>query len=90
MTGLPLLSIAIWLPAVGALLLLFVSNRDNARDALIRNLTLTVSLLTATTSTVSVISPSCMAKFAVRRPSAFSSNPVRCAFRNPCSSAATV
>ncbi len=46
MTGWPLLSIAIWLPVVGAALLLFVSNRDNARDGLVRNLTLAISLVT--------------------------------------------
>ncbi len=46
MTGFPILSLAIGLPLVGALLLLFVSNRDGAKDALIRNLTLGVSLLT--------------------------------------------
>jgi NADH-quinone oxidoreductase subunit M len=42
----PLLSIAIWLPVVGALLLLFIGNRDGRRDSLIRNVTLAVSLLT--------------------------------------------
>jgi NADH-quinone oxidoreductase subunit M len=46
LTGFPILSLAIGLPLVGALLLLFVSNRDGAKDALIRNLTLGVSLLT--------------------------------------------
>jgi NADH-quinone oxidoreductase subunit M len=42
----PLLSIAIWLPVVGALLLLCIGNRDGRRDGLIRNVTLGVSLLT--------------------------------------------
>ena len=46
MTGFPILSLAIGLPLMGALLLLFVSNRVGAKDALIRNLTLGVSLLT--------------------------------------------
>jgi NADH-quinone oxidoreductase subunit M len=45
-TGLPILSIVIGLPLVGAVLLLFISNRDGAKDALIRNLTLGVSLVT--------------------------------------------
>jgi NADH-quinone oxidoreductase subunit M len=45
-TGLPLLSIAIWLPVVGALLLLFIGNADGRRDGMIRRLTLGVSLLT--------------------------------------------
>jgi NADH-quinone oxidoreductase subunit M len=43
---LPLLSLVIWLPAVGALLLLLIGNRDSARDALIRQLTLAISLVT--------------------------------------------
>ena len=46
MTGLPLLSIAILLPLAGAILLLFIGNRDGAKDGLIRNLTLAVSLVT--------------------------------------------
>ena len=47
MTGLPILSLVIGLPLVGALLLLlFVDNRDRSKDALIRNITLGVSLLT--------------------------------------------
>jgi len=46
-TGLPILSLVIGLPLVGALLLLlFVDNRDRSKDALIRNITLGVSLLT--------------------------------------------
>ena len=45
MNGLPLLSIAIWLPTAGALLLLLINNRTGERDALIRNLTVGVSLL---------------------------------------------
>jgi NADH-quinone oxidoreductase subunit M len=44
--GLPLLSIAILLPIVGAVLLLFVSNRDGSKNALVRNLTLAISLAT--------------------------------------------
>jgi NADH-quinone oxidoreductase subunit M len=43
---LPLLSIIVWLPVAGALLLMFVGNRDGHRDGLVRNLTLGVSLLT--------------------------------------------
>ncbi len=43
---LPLLSITIWLPVVGALLLLFINNRDATRDRLVRNVTLGVSLAT--------------------------------------------
>jgi NADH-quinone oxidoreductase subunit M len=46
LTGLPLLSIAIWLPFVGALLLLFINNKDGQRDSFVRNLALGVSLLT--------------------------------------------
>ncbi len=46
MTGLPLLSLAIALPVVGAVLLLFIGNRDGARDGLIRNAALAVSLVT--------------------------------------------
>jgi NADH-quinone oxidoreductase subunit M len=46
LNGLPLLSITIWLPVVGVLLLLFINNRDGQRDGLVRNLTLGVSLLT--------------------------------------------
>jgi NADH-quinone oxidoreductase subunit M len=42
----PILSTAIWLPIAGALLLLLISNRDSARDRLIRNIALAVSLLT--------------------------------------------
>jgi NADH-quinone oxidoreductase subunit M len=44
--GWPLLSIVIWLPAVGALLLLFIGNRDASRDALIRNIAFGASMLT--------------------------------------------
>jgi NADH-quinone oxidoreductase subunit M len=43
---LPLLSIVIWLPVVGALLLLFVNNRDGQRDGLVRNLTIVTSVVT--------------------------------------------
>ena len=46
MSGLPLLSIVIWLPVVGALLLLLISNRDGQRDGLIRQITFAVSVLT--------------------------------------------
>ncbi len=46
MNQLPLLSIVIWLPVVGALLLLFVNNRDGQRDGLVRNLTIATSVLT--------------------------------------------
>ncbi len=46
MTGLPLLSLAIALPVIGAILLLCIGNRDGARNALIRNVTLGTSLLT--------------------------------------------
>ena len=34
MNGLPLLSIAIWLPVVGAAVLMLISNRDGQRDGL--------------------------------------------------------
>jgi NADH-quinone oxidoreductase subunit M len=44
--GLPLLSIVIWLPVVGALLLLLISNRDGQKDALVRQITFAVSVLT--------------------------------------------
>ncbi len=44
MTG--FLSTAIALPIVGAVLLMFLSNRDGSKNGLIRNLTLLVSLLT--------------------------------------------
>ena len=43
---LPLLSIVIWLPVVGALLLLLIGNKDGVRDDLIRKLTFAISLLT--------------------------------------------
>ena len=46
MSGLPLLSIVIWLPVVGALLLLLISNRDGRRNGLIRQITFAFSLLT--------------------------------------------
>jgi NADH-quinone oxidoreductase subunit M len=45
-TGFPLLSLAITLPIIGAVLLMFVSNRDGSKDGLVRNLTLAVSLVT--------------------------------------------
>jgi len=41
-----MLSLAILLPVVGALLLLFIGNRDGSKDGLIRNITLGVSLVT--------------------------------------------
>jgi len=44
--GLPLLSIAILLPVIGAVVLLLVSNRDGKKNGLVRNLTLGVSLVT--------------------------------------------
>ena len=46
MNGLPLLSIAILLPIIGSVLLLFVPNRDGSKDGLVRNLTLATSLVT--------------------------------------------
>ncbi len=46
MAGWPLLSIVIWLPTAGALLLLLIGNRDGSRDSLIRNLALAASILT--------------------------------------------
>ncbi len=46
MNGLPLLSIAILLPVIGAALLLLVSNRDGSKNGLVRNLTLGISLVT--------------------------------------------
>ncbi len=42
MNGLPLLSIAILLPIIGSVLLLFVPNRDGSKDGLVRNLTLAI------------------------------------------------
>jgi NADH-quinone oxidoreductase subunit M len=45
-TGIPILSLVIALPVLGAVLLMFVSSRDGARDALVRNITLAVSLVT--------------------------------------------
>jgi len=44
-TGLPLLSLAITLPIIGAVLLMFVPNRDGSKDGLVRNLALVVSLI---------------------------------------------
>jgi NADH-quinone oxidoreductase subunit M len=46
LNGLPLLSIAIWLPVVGAAVLMLISNREGQRDGLIRNVALGVSVLT--------------------------------------------
>jgi NADH-quinone oxidoreductase subunit M len=45
-TGFPILSLTIALPVIGAILLLFIGNRDGSKDGLIRNVTLGVSLLT--------------------------------------------
>jgi NADH-quinone oxidoreductase subunit M len=45
-TTLPLLSVVIWLPVVGALLLLLIGNRDGQKDGLIRRITLGASLAT--------------------------------------------
>jgi NADH-quinone oxidoreductase subunit M len=45
-TGLPLLSIVIWLPVIGAALLLFIGNRDGRKDGLIRNVALGTSIVT--------------------------------------------
>jgi NADH-quinone oxidoreductase subunit M len=44
--GLPLLSLAILLPIIGSVLLLLVPNRDGAKNGLVRNLTLAISLAT--------------------------------------------
>ncbi|MCA1583685.1 MAG: NADH-quinone oxidoreductase subunit M [Acidobacteria bacterium] len=46
MTGLPLLTLSIGLPVLGALVLMFIQNRDGVRDSLVRNVTLGVSLAT--------------------------------------------
>ena len=46
LTGVPLLSIVIWLPIVGAILLLLIGNRDGSRDGLVRNIALGASLAT--------------------------------------------
>src|SRR5262245_27515395 len=46
MTGFPLLSLAILLPVIGAVALMFVANRDGSKDSTIRLLTLGVSLAT--------------------------------------------
>jgi NADH-quinone oxidoreductase subunit M len=46
LNGLPLLSVVIWLPLIGALLLLCIGNRDGRRDGLVRNVTLLTSLAT--------------------------------------------
>ncbi len=46
MAGWPLLSIVIWLPTVGALLLLLIGNRDGSRDSLVRAIGLGASILT--------------------------------------------
>jgi NADH-quinone oxidoreductase subunit M len=45
-TGLPLLSIAIWLPVTGAVLLMFVPARNGANASRFKNVTLAVSLVT--------------------------------------------
>jgi NADH-quinone oxidoreductase subunit M len=44
--GLPLLTLSIALPVLGALLLLFLENKDGSKDRLVHNLTLAVSLVT--------------------------------------------
>jgi len=44
--GLPLLTLSIAVPVVGALLLLFLDNKDGSKDRLVHNLTLAVSLVT--------------------------------------------
>src|SRR5215217_5389823 len=41
----PILSSIVFLPLAGALLLLFIGNRDGARDALVRQIALVVSVL---------------------------------------------
>ena len=46
MTGFPLLTLAITLPIFGAVLLMFLPNRDGSKNALVRNLTMVVSLAT--------------------------------------------
>ena len=46
MTGFPLLTLAITLPIAGAVLLMFVSNRHGTKNALVRYLTIGVSLAT--------------------------------------------
>ncbi len=46
MAGLPLLTLSIAVPVVGALLLLFLDNKDGAKDRLVHNITLAVSLVT--------------------------------------------
>ena len=51
-TGLPLLSIVIWLPVAGALLLLLIGNKDGARDDVMRKLTFAISLMTLTAATM--------------------------------------
>jgi NADH-quinone oxidoreductase subunit M len=45
-TGLPLLSLAITVPIIGAVLLMLVPNRDGSKNGLINNLALAVSLVT--------------------------------------------
>jgi NADH-quinone oxidoreductase subunit M len=44
--GVPILSLVIALPVIGAILLLVIGNRDGSKDGLIRNVTLGVSVLT--------------------------------------------
>lgn len=46
MAGLPLLTLSIALPVLGALLLLFIDNKDGAKNGVVRNVTLLVSLVT--------------------------------------------
>jgi NADH-quinone oxidoreductase subunit M len=45
MTGFPILSVLIFAPVAGSILLLFIGNRDERRDAVIRTVTLVISLL---------------------------------------------
>jgi NADH-quinone oxidoreductase subunit M len=44
--GLPLLTLSIAVPVLGALLLLFLDNKDSSKDGLVRTLTLVVSIVT--------------------------------------------
>ena len=46
MTGVPLLSIAVTVPILGAMLLMFVPNREGSKDGLVRTITLATSLVT--------------------------------------------
>jgi NADH-quinone oxidoreductase subunit M len=46
LTGLPLLTLSIVIPVIGALILLAIGNKDGERNRLVQNLTLGVSLVT--------------------------------------------